>query len=310
LVLRELEGMSYADIASIVGTNERGVEATLRRARARFRLEVAKAESDEEERAVCRRTLRLFAVDAEEALASTEASRHLRRCFRCRTRIKALSGADRLLGLIAIPVAVPRLSWPLQAVASLRARGSRMLDHVRSGEGFVAQVAPFTVSAMLVASVAAAQVVGPVRAAPVQDNPVMSAVYQQQTSAEETDAITSIIAGGTAPTSRGRSIPAASGSVTPSPSSPDGAGDGLLGLDLSDLPVLGNLDSLEDLEQALSDPTGALQGAVSDVSQTADAVVQNAEATVESVADATTATEGVDVPEVRTSRITSRIAPE
>ena len=45
LVMREMEGMSYADIAQVVGTNPRGVEATLRRARARFRIEVSRAES-------------------------------------------------------------------------------------------------------------------------------------------------------------------------------------------------------------------------------------------------------------------------
>ncbi|MEO7804107.1 MAG: sigma-70 family RNA polymerase sigma factor [Actinomycetota bacterium] len=39
LVLREIEELSYAEIAQIVGTNIRGVEATLRRARQRFRNE-------------------------------------------------------------------------------------------------------------------------------------------------------------------------------------------------------------------------------------------------------------------------------
>lgn len=39
LVLREIEGLSYAEIAQVVGSNIRGVEATLRRARVRFRTE-------------------------------------------------------------------------------------------------------------------------------------------------------------------------------------------------------------------------------------------------------------------------------
>src|SRR5258708_9580806 len=57
LVMREMEGMSYADIAQVVATNPRGVEATLRRARARFRMEISRAESAEEARATCRRGL-------------------------------------------------------------------------------------------------------------------------------------------------------------------------------------------------------------------------------------------------------------
>lgn len=70
LVLREIEEMAYADIAQVVDTNIRGVEATLRRARARFRIEVANLESDEAHAAVCRRTLRLIASDGVQTSAA------------------------------------------------------------------------------------------------------------------------------------------------------------------------------------------------------------------------------------------------
>lgn len=70
LVLREIEEMAYADIAPVVDTNIRGVEATLRRARARFRVEVANLESDEAHAAVCRRTLRLIASGGVQTSAA------------------------------------------------------------------------------------------------------------------------------------------------------------------------------------------------------------------------------------------------
>jgi RNA polymerase sigma-70 factor (ECF subfamily) len=87
LVLREIEEMAYADIAQVVGTNVRGVEATLRRARARFRIEVAALESDEAQAAVCRRTLRLVAGEGVGAVGGVrmpaEAARHLSVCLGC-----------------------------------------------------------------------------------------------------------------------------------------------------------------------------------------------------------------------------------
>ena len=84
LVLREIEEMAYADIAQVVGTNVRGVEATLRRARARFRVEVASVEADEAQAAVCRRTLRLITGEGTGGVRMPEeASRHLSVCLEC-----------------------------------------------------------------------------------------------------------------------------------------------------------------------------------------------------------------------------------
>src|SRR5205807_291524 len=74
-------------IAQVVGTNPRGVEATLRRARARFRLEVSRAESAEVARATCRRVLRLVGDDPQ-ASRSEEAAAHLAHCADCRRQAR------------------------------------------------------------------------------------------------------------------------------------------------------------------------------------------------------------------------------
>jgi RNA polymerase sigma-70 factor (ECF subfamily) len=95
LVMREMEGMSYADIAQVVGTNPRGVEATLRRARARFRMEISRAESAEESRAACRRVLRLVG-DTPQASRSEEAATHLAQCADCRRQTRT--------GVAGVPV--------------------------------------------------------------------------------------------------------------------------------------------------------------------------------------------------------------
>lgn len=91
LVMRELEGMSYADIAQVVGTGPRGVEGTLHRARTRFRVEIARAESAEEASAACRRTLRLVSTGLASTgpqSASSEAANHLATCADCRRRAR------------------------------------------------------------------------------------------------------------------------------------------------------------------------------------------------------------------------------
>jgi RNA polymerase sigma-70 factor (ECF subfamily) len=87
LVMREMEGMSYADIAQVVGTNPRGVEATLRRARMRFKVEISRAESAEEARAACRRVLKLVG-DNPMASRSEEAATHLAQCADCRRQTR------------------------------------------------------------------------------------------------------------------------------------------------------------------------------------------------------------------------------
>ncbi|MGH9197276.1 MAG: RNA polymerase sigma factor, partial [Acidimicrobiia bacterium] len=103
LILREIEGWSYSDIAPVVGTNVRGVEATLRRARARFRLEATNFETDENERAICRRVTHMAAADPSR-FTQTELS-HIERCDKCRLRTSRIRSADKIFGLMpALPL--------------------------------------------------------------------------------------------------------------------------------------------------------------------------------------------------------------
>ncbi|HEU5004286.1 MAG TPA: RNA polymerase sigma factor [Actinomycetota bacterium] len=84
LVLRELEGMSYADIAIALRISTRAVEISLSRARKRMRLELKRLEHAEGEMAACRRTATLLASDPN-ALGREEVAEHLRECSICQS---------------------------------------------------------------------------------------------------------------------------------------------------------------------------------------------------------------------------------
>ena len=117
LVMREMEGMSYADIAQVIGTNPRGVEATLHRARVRFRMEIARAESVEEGQAACRRVLRLV-HDDPGASRSQETAAHLAQCTECRRAMRAGGTPARAFGVAPLAGLLGRMrGW-----ASLRGR--------------------------------------------------------------------------------------------------------------------------------------------------------------------------------------------
>ncbi|HVE76660.1 MAG TPA: sigma-70 family RNA polymerase sigma factor [Actinomycetota bacterium] len=158
LVLREIEGLSYAEIADVIGTNVRGAEATLRRARARFRLEAADVESTEGLQAVCKRTLRLV---ASEGRASVETGKHLRTCRECRARATKIGGADRMLGALP-PLALAQPAWLNDLVASMpmkvlpRPRG--ILEMIRSAP-YEGMASPLAHGLQAVASVAVAGMV-------------------------------------------------------------------------------------------------------------------------------------------------------
>ncbi|MCA1840390.1 MAG: sigma-70 family RNA polymerase sigma factor, partial [Actinobacteria bacterium] len=117
LVLREIEGMSYSEIAEIVGTNMRGVEATLRRARQHFRLAAAEGESFDTLRSTCKRTLRMVACESSEP----EVGRHLDSCKECRMRANEIRSSDKLFGALA-PLALTKLSWISKALTSLQTK--------------------------------------------------------------------------------------------------------------------------------------------------------------------------------------------
>src|SRR5437879_275472 len=167
LVMREMEGMPYADIAQVVGTNPRGVEATLRRARARFRMEISRAEAVEEARATCRRVLRLVA-DNPQAARSKEAAEHLAQCADCRRQTRlGVAGRSALagrafgflpplfgLGRIATLVRRPALAPSVRRLSD-RARDALAL----AGPGPSALAAPFVRMAEVAGGVFVATVV-------------------------------------------------------------------------------------------------------------------------------------------------------
>lgn len=163
LVLREIEGLAYADIAQVIGANVRGVEATLRRARARFRMEIANVESSESERATCHRTLRSIS----NGNTTMESRSHLASCKSCRSKSSSVRSADGLFALLP-PVALPRQwrgeAWEL-ASTSPASPGRSLLQVLRSPQfgmvGPIAQIAEmaavFVVSGSMAISSAAGQ---------------------------------------------------------------------------------------------------------------------------------------------------------
>jgi RNA polymerase sigma-70 factor (ECF subfamily) len=167
LVMREMEGMSYADIAQVAGTNPRGVEATLRRARARFRMEISRAEAVEEARAACRRVLRLVG-DNPQAARSEEAAEHLANCADCRRQTRlGVSGkpalAGRAFGFFPPLFGLGRMATFMRRQA-LAPSVKRLSDRARdalalAGSGPSALAAPFVRMAEVAGGVLVATVV-------------------------------------------------------------------------------------------------------------------------------------------------------
>src|SRR5437773_4480670 len=162
-----MEGMSYADIAQVVGTNPRGVEATLRRARARFRTEVSRAESAEVARATCRRVLRLVGDDPQ-ASRSEEAAAHLAHCADCRRQARLgvdgrPSVASRAFGFFPPLFGLGRLAAlfrPSAVTPSIRRVSDRARDALAlAGPGSSALAAPIVRMAEVAGGVLVATVV-------------------------------------------------------------------------------------------------------------------------------------------------------
>lgn len=111
LILREMEGLSYADIAQVLGTNPRGVEGTLRRARTKFRLVMADAEGLQGRKAVCRRVIRQVASTPDDARLPLDLKNHLSKCDECERRARRAVPAQTALGLLPpVTAVIPDLS--------------------------------------------------------------------------------------------------------------------------------------------------------------------------------------------------------
>jgi len=110
LALREIGGLSYADIAATLGTTPGSVEVLLFRARARFRDEYGKVALGATAAVPrgCRRTPHVVAIladgegDAEERAG---AAAHARRCAACAAALRAQGQARKTLQ--GLPLAVP-----------------------------------------------------------------------------------------------------------------------------------------------------------------------------------------------------------
>jgi RNA polymerase sigma-70 factor (ECF subfamily) len=84
LTLRELQGLSYASIARVMGITDAAVETLLHRARKRFKEEYLRMESPPEERAQCAELAFMMTrsrLDRSERRAALE---HLESCALCR----------------------------------------------------------------------------------------------------------------------------------------------------------------------------------------------------------------------------------
>lgn len=291
LVLRELEGMSYADISRVVGTNIRGVEATLRRARIRFRYEVASSESMEEARAFCTRILKLLAADPPAAFANEEASRHLRECWECRARFKAINNADKLFGIVGVPAAAAAtegLPWFRVRDAAESFLGS-VRDYVASP---IVQIAG---SVALFASVATAQVLTPAPE-PAQIPAPAAVVTTVETTAPSglsVPATTAVVPAEDA--AAPAAVPGASGAGRATPAA-RGPALKLPIANLTDIEPLAR-DSLATAEQASAAVTEAASKLTADAASEAQEVVAGAKAKVDETVSAPSP--GVKAPAIK-----------
>ncbi len=169
LVLRELEEMSYADIANMLGINSRAVEISLARARSRFRLELARLDGAEGEPALCRRILRRMAGDSTSS--RPEVTEHLRWCRECQARLASIGSAEKLLGAALLPpVAGP--AWLPEVLASFArrsaAKGRELVELVRLNPEAtlspLARIGEVAASIAIVAAISLGSVVGADRA--------------------------------------------------------------------------------------------------------------------------------------------------
>ncbi len=101
LTLRELQGLSYASIARVMGITDAAVETLLHRARKRFKEEYLRMESPPEERAQCSE---LAFMMSRSRLSSAERRAvlvHLERCALCREAYQPQTEGDLAVSAVA-----------------------------------------------------------------------------------------------------------------------------------------------------------------------------------------------------------------
>ncbi len=123
LAMREIGGLSYADIAASLGTTTSSVEVLLFRARARFRDEYRKVALGAGAPSVgavtalrCDQTSRVLADHEGSDEERRRAAAHARQCVRCTARLQGRTNSRTLL--LALPLTVPA---PLKSAVLSRA---------------------------------------------------------------------------------------------------------------------------------------------------------------------------------------------
>ena len=155
LVLRELEGMSYADIAIALRVSTRAVEISLSRARKRMRLELNRLELVEGEKAACRRAAALLATDPS-AVSREEVAAHVRQCTICQSATGRRRSRDFMHGAWAIVLGAPAGAG--EGIRRLAMWGQR-LGQSAAASSSTATMAPLSRMAEVGASVAMATAV-------------------------------------------------------------------------------------------------------------------------------------------------------
>lgn len=154
LVLRELEGMSYADIAIALRISTRAVEVSLARARKRLRVELQQIDLAEEEMAACRRAASMMASGG--AVSSEEVAEHVRTCTICQGMARKRRPRQVMHGAVGL-----LLAGSGHAAAALRrqAAWAQTLAHNVLSSSAAASVSPMARLAEIGASVAVATAV-------------------------------------------------------------------------------------------------------------------------------------------------------
>lgn len=122
LLLRELEGLSYAQIGEAMGVSPNKLAKTLHRARLRFRRTYASQTAGRESKEKCRRLGHLLSAFYDGELEGPDRQRvaeHLDECPDCRRLQDKLASTSELLGTLAPTPAPPGLADRILARAAL-----------------------------------------------------------------------------------------------------------------------------------------------------------------------------------------------
>ena len=101
LALRELQGLSYARIARVMGISESAVETLLHRARRRFREEFLLLESPEEQDGICARIDKLITKVGRDKLQASQRAmvdEHLATCAWCAAQFRTDVDVEETVG--------------------------------------------------------------------------------------------------------------------------------------------------------------------------------------------------------------------